>query len=309
MKIVVFGETPYRVGALVGDRVIDLNRADPAIPSRLLDLIEAGRPGLDRVRTAIAGIDALPAEAVLPVAEVTLRAPWPERRLLMAGGNYGLHLQGMFKNMFGRDETLEDTVAAARESGQWGFWKSIAAAAGPGDDVRVPRRTTHFDYEGELAIILNGPVRDFTGERCDDLVWGVVLVNDWSIRDDRGGHQLNHFFFAKNFDDSVSIGPYIAVDELEYDDVAIEVRVNGELRQQFNTSEMIHSFAETLSFLTRDLTLVAGDLIAGGTGAGTAADTSPRLADGTIPIDRFVRPGDVVEVSSPALGVLRNRLA
>jgi 2-keto-4-pentenoate hydratase/2-oxohepta-3-ene-1,7-dioic acid hydratase in catechol pathway len=307
MKIVVFGDPPYRVGAVVDDKVIDLNRADSSIPPRLLDLIELGGPGLDRVRSVVEKIDTLPPDSILDLAEVTLRAPWPERRLLMAGGNYGRHLMGVFKNFFNRDETLEDTERNARESGQWGFWKSIITAAGPEDEVRIPKRTNRFDYEAELAIILSGCVRDFSGERCDDLVWGVTLVNDWSIRDDKR-HQLDQFALAKNFDGCISIGPYIAVDEAPYDDVAVELRVNGGLRQQFSTSEMIHSFAEILAFVSRDLTLVPGDLIAGGTGAGTAADASKKLADGTVSDELFLKAGDVTEVSSPGLGTLRNRL-
>ena len=225
----------------------------------------------------------------------------------MAGGNYAEHLMGIFRNFFNQDRSYSDTVKAAREDGQWGFWKNIVEAPGTHDAVRIPARTERFDYEGELAIILNRPVRDFDAERCDDLVWGVTLINDWSIRDDER-HRLDQLALAKNFDDSISIGPYIAVDEVAYDNVDIEVRVNGQLRQRFNTKEMIHSFAEILAHASRSLTLVAGDLIAGGTGAGTAADAARRLDDGTISTELYLKPGDTVEVSAPELGTLHNHL-
>jgi 2-keto-4-pentenoate hydratase/2-oxohepta-3-ene-1,7-dioic acid hydratase in catechol pathway len=80
------------------------------------------------------------------------------------------------------------------------------------------------------------------------------------------------------------------------------------VRQHYNTREMIFSFGEVLAWLSRDFTLVAGDVIAGGTSAGTAADQSPPGPDGTRPRDLFLKPGDVVEVSSPSIGTLRNRV-
>ena len=88
----------------------------------------------------------------------------------------------------------------------------------------------------------------------------------------------------------------------------IETYVNGERRQNFNTRDMVFSFGEYLEFLSRDLTFYPGDIISGGTAAGTAADSSPLLADGTPSPERFLKPGDVVEVRSPAIGTLRTRV-
>ena len=113
---------------------------------------------------------------------------------------------------------------------------------------------------------------------------------------------------AKNFDGSTSMGPCIVVGELHPQDVPVETRINAELRQRYNTSEMIWSFGEILELLSQDFTFVPGDVISGGTNAGTAADKSKKGPDGVKPLDLFLKPNDVVEVSSPPIGALRNRI-
>ena len=113
---------------------------------------------------------------------------------------------------------------------------------------------------------------------------------------------------AKNFDQSCSLGPCIVVGELDPSDIEVETWVNGERRQQFNTRDMVFSYWEYIEYLSRDLTLYPGDIISGGTAAGTAADSSPRLADGQLAPERFLKAGDVVEIRSPAIGTLRARI-
>ena len=88
----------------------------------------------------------------------------------------------------------------------------------------------------------------------------------------------------------------------------VETLVNGEVRQSFNTRDMVFSFGEYLEYLSRDLTLYAGDIISGGTAAGTAADSSPLLDDGTSAPDRYLKPGDAVDIRSPAVGTLRTHI-
>src|SRR5947208_13083101 len=106
---------------------------------------------------------------------------------------------------------------------------------------------------------------------------------------------------GKNFDTSCSLGPCIAVGETNPFASDVETLVNGEVRQSFNTRDMVFSFGEYLEYLSRDLTLYAGDIISGGTAAGTAADSSPLLDDGTSAPDRYLNTGDTGEVRSPAI--------
>ena len=113
---------------------------------------------------------------------------------------------------------------------------------------------------------------------------------------------------AKNFDQSCLLGPCIVVGELDPANIDVETWVNGERRQQFSTRDMVFSFWEYIEYLSRDLTLYPGDIISGGTTAGTAADSSPRMADGQRAPERFLKPGDVVQIRSASIGVLEARI-
>jgi len=108
----------------------------------------------------------------------------------------------------------------------------------------------------------------------------------------------------KNFDFSASIGPCIVVGELDPQNLDIETRVGGELRQSYNSKDMVYSFAELLEYLSRDFTFVPGDMIFGGTGAGTAQDSTKLNPDGSRPTHLFLHRGQAVELSSARIGAL-----
>ena len=293
MKIVVFGPD-RRVGALVGDSVIDLNQVS------LEAFIAAGPAALDQAQRLIDQ-----GKVSHKAREVQIHAPWPGRRIACAGGNFAKHLKGMESNP---DVTVEEVAQKARDRGQWGFWKVPADVPGPDGDIPFPKRTRYFDYEGEAAIIIGKRGKDIPAGRIDEYVWGITLLNDWSIRDLPFKPFPMSYNQPKNFDGSTSMGPCIVVGELKPQDVPVKTVINGEVRQDYNTSEMIFSFGEILEELSRDFTFVPGDVISGGTQSGTAADRSKKGPDGTKPLDLFLKPGDVVEVSSPAIGTLRNKI-
>lgn len=333
MRVVVFGDE-RRIGALEADRVVDLSESFAAhladsghqtqpegaerVPPSLREFIERGSGGLADAERALArGRSAEPGERgpagrplVHPLAEVVLAAPWPGRRIACAGGNYGDHLAAMVANLEGESEpeTVGETARAARDAGQWGFWKVTHEVAGPGGGVPLPRRTRRFDYEGEVAIVLGSVCKDVDAADVASKVCGFTLLNDWSIRDGLGPPRLMSYNLAKNFDGCVSMGPCLVMGEGDFANVDVRLRVNGELRQSFNTSAMIFSFGEIVAELSRDFTLLPGDVISGGTAAGTAADSSKRLSDGTLAPERFLKVGDTVELSSPQVGTLVNRI-
>ena len=178
MNIVVFGPE-RRVGASVGERVIDLNRgmarqlrergetkadelAAMRLPSRLLSLIERGAAGLedaqrviDQFADAAANDDRGEPKVVHNASDVKLHAPWPERRIACVGGNYAAHLAGMWANRLGKTNvSIEEITEEAKKGGQWGFWKVPVEVAGPNDTIPFPKRVTYFDYEGEVAIVI-----------------------------------------------------------------------------------------------------------------------------------------------------------
>jgi 2-keto-4-pentenoate hydratase/2-oxohepta-3-ene-1,7-dioic acid hydratase in catechol pathway len=329
MKIVVFGSA-RRVGALEGELVIDLNRAFASylreqrgdanahehaarrVPSRLEEFIAAGRAAIDDAGTAIDYAAKNTTELIVHNAkELTIHAPWPERRIACVGGNYAAHLAGMWAGRPGVTGDLAQITELAKEEGQWGFWKNPEQVAGPDDDIPYPKRTRRFDYEGEVAVVIGKRGKDIPADRIDEYVWGVTLFHDWSIRDGGAsgpqGRPIS-YNLAKNFDGSASMGPCIIVGELDHRNIDVETRVNGEVRQHYNTREMIWPFGEVLEYLSRDFTFVPGDVVAGGTSAGTAADMSRRQTEAARSPDLFLKIGDVVEVSSPQIGKLGNRI-
>lgn len=333
MKIVVFGDE-RRLGALADGRVVDLNEAfrtwardrgeeaeadggRTRVPSDLCRFIEGGAAALVDAEQALAASSALDpghrGPSGRPIVHdegaVRLHAPWPGRRIACAGGNYPDHLARMLARTEGAAVTdLEETARRAREAGQWGFWKVVDEVAGPGDAVPKPRRAKLFDYEGEVAVILGARAKDVTAPDVEQMIWGVTLLNDWSIRSGMGRPRPMSYNLAKNFDGCVSMGPAIVVGELGAADVDVELRVNGELRQSFNSASMIFSFGEIVEELSRDLTLLPGDVVSGGTAAGTAADATEPSAGGEISLELFLKPGDVVELSSPGIGSMTNHI-
>ncbi len=331
MKIVVFGPE-RRVGALVGERVIDLNRglarelrergesnpeqlAASRLPARLLSFIERGAPALEEAQRVVEQSGKIsPNEGgenkvVHNASDVKLHAPWPERRIACVGGNYAAHLAGMWANRLGKtDVSIEQITEEAKKAGQWGFWKVPAEVAGPGDTIPFPKRVTYFDYEGEIAIVIGKRGKNIPAAKIRDYVWGVTLFHDWSIRDGGGTDRMVSYNLQKNFDGAVSMGPCIVVNEMDHQDVDAETRINGVVRQSYNTREMIWSFGDVLEYLSQDFTFVPGDVIAGGTSAGTAADKSRRSPDGKRPLDLFLKIGDTVEVSSSKIGALANKI-
>jgi acylpyruvate hydrolase len=329
MKIVLFGPE-RRIGAWQNDKIIDLNRAlanhlrdqqgetnaqaraDEKIPARLDRFIAAGKAAIEDAGRAIEHATKQGMEGVVhDVKSVKLHAPWPERRIACVGGNYAAHLAGMWAGRPGVTGDLAQITKLAKEEGQWGFWKNPDEVAGPDDEIPYPKRTRRFDYEGEVAIVIGKRGKDISAERIDDYVWGVTLFHDWSIRDGGSsgpqGRPIS-YNLAKNFDGSTSMGPCIVVGELDHRNVNAETRINGEVRQSYNTKEMIWSFGEVLEYLSRDFSFVPGDIIAGGTSAGTAADMSRRQTESAQSPNLFLKVGDVVELSSPQIGKLSNRI-
>lgn len=319
MKIVVYGPE-RRVGAWEGDLVIDLARAyeharggnvvpGEGLPSGLLAFIEAGQSGLEKARAAIDHARSGPrVEGVgFDRREVQLHAPWPGKRIACVGGNFGEHLLGMFARPGNPPRTVDEATREAREYGHWGFWKVPHEVIGPNGEIPYPSRTRYLDYEGEPGIVLGRRAKDVPASSYRDLVWGVTLLNDGSIRDAMGTQQPRGISYnlAKNFDGSTAIGPCIAVDEIDPEDVQVETRVNGRLRQSFNSRDMIFGWGEVLEHLSRDFSLVPGDILSGGTGAGTAADKTVPGPDGSRSHELFLKRGDVVEVASTAVGTLR----
>jgi 2-keto-4-pentenoate hydratase/2-oxohepta-3-ene-1,7-dioic acid hydratase in catechol pathway len=161
-----------------------------------------------------------------------------------------------------------------------------------------PRESPQLDYEGEIVIVIGkGGRRIPCGEALDHIA-GLTLMNEGTLRD-----WVRHAKFnvtqGKNFDRSGAIGPWmVTADEFEnYGALAIETRVNGELRQSDTTANIIFPFDYLIQYISSFATLRPGDIISTGTPTGAGARFDP---------PRYLTPGDIVEISSPGIGTLRN---
>jgi 2-keto-4-pentenoate hydratase/2-oxohepta-3-ene-1,7-dioic acid hydratase in catechol pathway len=334
VKIVVYGPE-RRTGALRDGSVVDLSyacakylrertgerhavtMAAAVVPPDLARFIEGGprviesaQKALDHLGNAHNQLTPRGDRIDYPLSEVRLHAPKPAgAKVACAGGNFADHQMAMAAKFGDTADLSGDVKAKLRGRGMWGFWKVDREAAGPDANVIYPSLTRRLDYEGELAIVLGKDGKDIKAADGKSYIWGVTLFSDWSIRDMHEPNGPLKFAMQKNFDTSHSIGPCIVVGEqVDAYNADVETYVNSDRRQHYNTRDMVFSFGDFMEYLSRDFTLRAGDIISGGTAAGTAADSSNLLPDKTFPNDRFLKPGDTVEVRSPAIGVLRNRI-
>jgi len=294
-----------------GEAVVDLAAADPALPATLAELIIGGERALERVAMCTQAVLSGRLEhAATPLAQTRLHAPAvPRPRIACAAGNYAPTSPAPRRARVSRPSprspgwppsravpTLAQITerSRARERPR-GFWKDFALPAGTEDEIVYPRRAANFDYEGEVVVVLGTAAKDVAPGRGGAQIWGITLLNDWSIRGGSVKDSLS-FNLGKNFDGAASVGPCIVVGGLDPADIDVRTHVNGELRQSYNSGDMLYSHAEYIEFLSRDFTLLPGDMVSGGSGPGSATDS-----DG-----RFLQPGDVVDVSADAIGVLHN---
>lgn len=308
MKIVVYGPEK-RAGVHQGDRIVDIGRATGnETLADLGALIEGGQAALDRVEEAFGKADG---DAVIAADGVRLHAPRARgARVACAGGNFAQHAIAMAQRRAERGEAnpIEgDATEYVRSRGFWGFWKVDRESLGHDGTVPYPKRAIRLDYEGEVAVVLGKQGKNIKASEIGDYVWGVTLLGDWSIRMSPEGGPLR-FGMQKNFDNSCSIGPCIVVGELDPLKVDLRTLVNGDVRQEFSSGEMAFSYGEYLEYLSKDFTFYPGDILSGGTGAGTAADSSATGDDGKPVPERFLKPGDTVEIVSPQVGTLTTHI-
>lgn len=178
------------------------------------------------------------------------------------------------------------------------FVRSPSSMVGSGQPIEKPSVSEQLDYEGELAIVIGKGGRHISREQAWSHIFGMTLCNEGTVRD-----WLRHGKFnvtqGKNFDRSGSIGPWIVTaDELDPRGVHdIITRVNGEVRQQDSTERLMFTFDVLIAYLSTFATLKPGDIIVTGTPAGAGARFDP---------PRWLKAGDLVEVESSRIGVLRN---
>jgi len=275
------------VGLVSGDgaslRPLDLAGADAQRGA--LALIEAqarGNAALEVVGEAIA------------LADVVLDAPLPQprRNLFCVGRNYHAHANELKASVF-KDNTPDP------EAWPIVFTKLPECVIGPHDDVQLPGAavSSQIDYEAELAVVIGLGGRNIARADAMRHVFGYTIVNDVTARDVQMRHQ--QWDLGKSFDTFCPMGPWIVTGD-EFDGARTRLRcwVNGALRQDALTSDLIFDIPTLIETCSRGITLAPGDVIATGTPAGVGLGMTPPT---------FLRAGDVVRIAIDGLGAIENR--
>lgn len=180
------------------------------------------------------------------------------------------------------------------------FMRTPDSLVAHGEAILRPIESDQLDYEGEIVIIIGKGGRRIAREAAAQHIAGLTLMNEGTIRD-----WLRHGKFnvtqCKNFVASGAIGPcMVTADAIsDFDALDLSTRVNGELRQQDNTRRMMFSFTELIRYISQFMLLKPGDIIATGTPTGAGARFEP---------PKWLKPGDRVDIESPAIGVLSNTI-
>ena len=215
-----------------------------------------------------------PVDEYCQAGDVKLLAPCLPSKIVAVGLNYRSHAAEL-------GQSLPEAPLI--------FLKPSTAVIGPGDAIVYPSSSSQVDFEGELGVVIKKRTRHVSSGDALDCVLGYTCFNDVTARDlQRRDGQWTR---AKGFDTFAAFGPCIET-ELDPTDVPVETRLNGELKQQSNTSDLIYSVAEIVSFVSGVMTLLPGDVIATGTPGGIGP----------------MSVGDTVEIRIAPIGTLRNHV-
>jgi 2-keto-4-pentenoate hydratase/2-oxohepta-3-ene-1,7-dioic acid hydratase in catechol pathway len=178
------------------------------------------------------------------------------------------------------------------------FAKWPSSLTGHGTDIVIPREETRPDFEGELGVVIGRRTYRATREEALDSVGGLTIVHDVSGRRAQLETPLRQFTLGKSFDTFTPVGPCIAsLDGLDVTDLQVTTVVSGETMQDQSTRDLLFGVADLIEYLSRGITLEPGDLIATGTPGGVGDSRDPK---------RYLREGDVVEITVSGVGTLRN---
>ena len=276
MKLVTYThENRTAVGAVDGDDVVDLQSADASVPADMLALLDGGDAMLARARSAAASGQRL------PLRDVKLEAPLRPRKVLAIGLNY-------------RDHAAESGQELPKKPVV--FYKVNTCITGPGAPVQKPRASNAVDWEAELVFVIGKRGRHIAADDALAHVAGYMCGNDISVRDWQ--FHAATWTMGKGFDTHGPIGPWlVTTDEVDASSLDIRTYVNGQIKQQSNTSQLIFNIPALIEYLSTAFTLEAGDIVFTGTPAGVGVSRKP---------PEFLKAGDTVRVEIKGLGALEN---
>lgn len=279
MRLITFtDEQSTRIGILHEDQIVDLSAAAPDIPSEMVAFLEAGDAALEKARAAA------DAQATINLSDVTLESPvLRPPKILAVGLNYREHVEET-----GRELPKVPII----------FNKQSTSATGPFAPILRPHESVALDYEGEMGVVIGKRCRRVPKDRYAEVVAGYTVLNDVTIRDWQ--RRSPTMTMGKSWDSHCPMGPSIVTpDEVDISKLDLKTLVNGDVRQQSDTSYLIFDVPTLIEHLSTAFTLEPGDVIATGTCAGVAAamEGQPWLKD-----------GDVVRVEIESLGAIENKV-
>lgn len=270
-----------RLGVLEGNQIVSLESIASDYPT-MLSIISGGSEAMARVRAALAS-----ESKRIALNAVKLISPIERPgKYLAIGMNFQKHLA----------EATE--MGVEKPQNQFWFNKQTSCLAGPFDDID-PGVCEKLDYEVELAVIIGKPAKNVSEAEAPDHVFGYTVANDVSARDWQGHSPT--FTVGKSFDTHGPIGPWIVTADEIGDPHLLGLRclVNGEVRQDSDTSHLIYNVWQQIAYLSTAFTLESGDLLATGTPEGVGIARNPPV---------FLKPGDVVRCEVENIGAIENKV-
>jgi len=299
-----------RAGILIGDEVLDVTayceimelkgewieaESDPTqfqhIEGAYRDALDVLRHGLTWRNNILATVESTPllvgelkaTGALIPLSAVRLNPPVVNPgKILAVGLNYAAHAAE-------HNATPPEFPLV--------FSKSVTALIATRDEINLPRVSEMIDYEAELAVVIGKEARSVSADRAMEYVAGYTIMNDVTARDLQ--KRERQWVRAKGLDTFAPCGPWlVTTDEIaDPHNLDIELVVNGEVRQNSNTGDLIFKIPQLIEFISQDMTLKPGDIISTGTPSGVGVYMNPPV---------FLKDGDRIDITIEGVGVLSN---
>jgi 2-keto-4-pentenoate hydratase/2-oxohepta-3-ene-1,7-dioic acid hydratase in catechol pathway len=310
-----------RLGASIAEGVVDLNAAcawhlqekgeaqsqrlaNAIVPPEILTFLQGEVTSMAFASKALEDVVSCLKSGTTPVglnqatilyrsSDVRLRAPLPRPASMRDFYAFEAHVKTGFEK---RGEPMPDEWYQMPVYYKGAHWSII----GPDDAVQWPSFTEKFDYELELAIVIGKNGRNIPEDRARGFIAGYTIMNDFSARDIQRKEMKVRLGPAKGKDFATSIGPILVTPDEIGDpyNLRMRARINGETWSDGNSATLHHSFEKMIAFASMEETLFPGDLIGSGTVGGGCG----------LELDRWVKPGDLIELEIENIGVLRNRV-
>lgn len=307
MKLINYTVTGVtRSGAIVGEKIIDLNYAFQAflkakgkyrykeiahayVPDNTDELYQGGKESIQLAQTGIDFIlenpDSFDKKAIYNRNEVKIEAPVRNPgKIICVGHNYREHILEM-----GRELPSYPVI----------FAKFANTILGPEDDIPFYPISKHLDYEAEFTFVIGKKARNVSEEEALNYVAGYTITNDVTYRDIQ--RRTIQWLQGKTVDGTAPMGPYLVTSDELSDPSGLDIvlKVNDEVRQQTNTSNQVFDTKKLVSFLSSLMTLEPGDVVLTGTPGGVGVAMDP---------PQFLKDGDVVTIEIDKIGVLENKV-